>query len=79
MATKRMKKIIYKYFKDKYGGRSILEFRLRILLILASTIAILVGITISTIGIKVCAITAGIKKYNSVMTKRIKSMIKQCC
>ena len=30
----------------------------------ASTIVITIGITSSLIGLKICAITAGIKKYN---------------
>ena len=53
-------------------------------LILASTITgcvsisagIPVGITISAIELKICAITAGIKKYNSIIKKKKKSLIK---
>ena len=35
----------------------------------ASLVCVLVGITNSAIGIKICAITAGIKKYKSVVKK----------
>ena len=35
----------------------------------ASLVCVLVGITNSAIGIKICAITAGIKKYESVVKK----------
>ena len=38
----------------------------------ASLIGIPVGITSSTIGLKVCAITAGIKKYMSIIRKNNK-------
>ena len=33
----------------------------------ASLVGILIGITSSAIGIKICAITAGNKKYNSII------------
>ena len=49
------------------------------LLILASTVAIPVGITSSAIGIKNCAIAPGIEVYKSIIKKKKKSMIKQCC
>ena len=38
----------------------------------ASLVAILVGITSSAVGIKISAITAGIKKYKSIIKKRKK-------
>ena len=38
----------------------------------ASLVAILVGITSSAVGIKICAITAGIKKYKSIIKKNKK-------
>ena len=60
------------------------------LLILASTItgyvsisafsslaATPVGITSSAIGLKICAITTGIKKYKSIIKKKKRSMIKR--
>ena len=36
----------------------------------ASLIGILIGITSSTIGLKICAITVGIKKYKSIIKKK---------
>ena len=36
----------------------------------ASLVCISIGITSSSIGVKVCAITAGIKKYESIMKKK---------
>ena len=36
----------------------------------ASLFGVPVGITISAIGIKVCAITAGIKRYKSIINKK---------
>ena len=61
------------------------------LLILASTVtgcvsisafaslpSVPVVITSSTLGIKICAITVGIKKYKSIQRKR-RRMIKECC
>ena len=36
----------------------------------ASLIGILIGITSSTIGFKICAITVGIKKYKSIIKKK---------
>ena len=39
-----------------------------------SLIGTLIGIRSSAIGLKICAITAGIKKYESIIKKR--SMIK---
>ena len=41
----------------------------------ASLVGILIGITSSAIGLKICAITAGIKKYKSIIKKK-KSMMK---
>ena len=38
----------------------------------ASLIYVPVGITSSAIGIKICAITAGIKKYKSIIKKKKK-------
>ena len=38
----------------------------------ASLIGIPIGITSSAIGLKVCAITAGIKKYKSIIKKKKK-------
>ena len=38
----------------------------------ASLVAIPVGVTSSTVGIKICAITAGIKKYKSIIKKEKK-------
>ena len=38
----------------------------------ASLIGILIGITSSAIGLKICAITAGIKKYKSIIKKKKK-------
>ena len=37
---------------------------------------VLVGIASSSIGIKICAITAGMKKYKSIIKKKKKNMIK---
>ena len=42
----------------------------------ASLVAIPVGITSSAVGIKICAIIAGIKKYNSVIKKEKKNHAK---
>ena len=39
-----------------------------------SLVSILIGIAISVVGLKICAIIAGIKKYKSIIKK--KSMIK---
>ena len=36
----------------------------------ASLVCVPVGITSSTVGIKSCAITAGIKKYKSIIKKK---------
>ena len=38
----------------------------------ASLVAILVGITSSAVGINICAITVGIKKYKSIIKKKKK-------
>ena len=38
----------------------------------ASLIGIPIGITSSAIGLKICAITAGIKKYKSIIKKKKK-------
>ena len=40
--------------------------------VFASIVCILVGITNSEVGIKICAITAGIKKYKSITKKKKK-------
>ena len=37
---------------------------------IASLLSILIGIMSSAIGLKVCAITAGIKKYKSIIKKK---------
>ena len=37
-----------------------------------SLIGIFIGITSSAIGLKICAITAGIKKYTSIIKKKKK-------
>ena len=42
----------------------------------ASLVRIPIGIASSTIGLKICVITAGIKKYNSMIKKKGRSMIK---
>ena len=36
----------------------------------ASLVGILIGITIFAIGLKICVITAGIKKYKSTIKKK---------
>ena len=38
----------------------------------ASLVGILIGIKISAIGLKICVITAGIKKYKSIIKKKRK-------
>ena len=43
----------------------------------ASLVCVPVGITSSAVGITVCAITAGIKKFKSIIKKRRRSMIKK--
>ena len=45
----------------------------------ASLLGIPIGITSSAIGLKRCAITAGIKNYKSMIKKIKRCMIKQCC
>ena len=35
----------------------------------ASLVCVFIGITSSAVGINICAVTAGIKKYKSVITK----------
>ena len=42
----------------------------------ASLVCVPVGITSSAVGTKICAVTAGIKKYKSIKKKNKKSMIK---
>ena len=42
----------------------------------ASLVCIPVGIASSTVGIKICANTEGIKKYKSIIKKKKRSMIK---
>ena len=39
---------------------------------IASLVCVLVGITSSAVGLKICAITAKIKKYQSTITKKKK-------
>ena len=41
----------------------------------ASLISIPLGITSSAIGLKICAITEGIRKYKSIIKKRKRSLI----
>ena len=41
----------------------------------SSSIGIRIGITSSVIGLKICAIAAGIKKYKSIIKKRKRIMI----
>ena len=42
----------------------------------ASLVGIPIGFTSSAIGSKICVITAGIKKYKSIIKKKKKNMIK---
>ena len=44
----------------------------------ASLVAVPVAITSSAVGLKFCAITTGIKKYKSIITKKKKSMTIWC-
>ena len=44
----------------------------------ASLVSVLVGVTSSAIGIKICAITARIKTFTSIIKRKKKSMIKYC-
>ena len=44
-----------------------------------SLVGVPIGITSSVIGLKICAITARIKKYKSIIRKKRKSMIKYHC
>ena len=43
---------------------------------LASLVAIIIGIMSSTVWRKICAITAGIQKYKSIIKKSRRNMIK---
>ena len=45
----------------------------------ASLVGIPIGITSSAIGLKICAITAGIKKYKSIIKKKKKKHDKIVC
>ena len=45
----------------------------------ASLFGIPIGITSSAIGLKICARSAGIKKYKSLIKKKKRSMIKHYC
>ena len=45
----------------------------------ASLVGILIGITSSAIGLKIFAITAGIKKYKSIIKEKKRSIIKYSC
>ena len=47
--------------------------------VFASLVGALVGIVSSAVGLKICAITAGIKKYKSVVKKKRKKHGKKCC
>ena len=44
--------------------------------VFASIVAIPIGIASSIIGLKICVISAGIKKYKSIIKKRGRSKIK---
>ena len=44
-----------------------------------SLVAIPIRITSSAIGLKICAITAAIKKYKSIIKKKKKNKIKKYC
>ena len=44
-----------------------------------SLVCVPVGITSSAVGLKICAIISGIKKYKSIIKKRRKSMTKCWC
>ena len=39
----------------------------------ASLVGVLVGITSSAVGLKICGITAGIKKYKTIIKKKRKN------
>ena len=41
-----------------------------------SSVSIPIDITSSAVGIKVCAVTAGIKRYKSIIEKRRRNIIK---
>ena len=45
----------------------------------ASLAVISAGFVSSALGLKICAITAEIKRYKSVIKKKRKTMIKECC
>ena len=46
----------------------------------ASLVSIPIGITSSAIGFKICAMSAGVKKYKSILKKeRRRNMIKKYC
>ena len=45
----------------------------------ASLAVISAGFASSALGLKICAITAEIKRYKSVIKKKRKTMIKECC
>ena len=45
----------------------------------ASLVGVPVGFASSAVGMKICAITTRIKKYESIIKKKKKSMIKYCC
>ena len=42
----------------------------------ASLVGILIGITSSVVGLKICAINVGIKKYKSIIKKKKKKYLK---
>ena len=44
----------------------------------ASIVGVPVGIASSSVGLRICTITAGIKNYKSIIKKKKKNMIKQC-
>ena len=46
---------------------------------LDSLIGVYIGITSSSIGLEICARTAGIKKYKSILRKRKRSTINKYC
>ena len=47
--------------------------------VFASLVKISVGIMSSPVGLKICVITSGIKKYKSIIKKKKNSMIKWYC
>ena len=75
---KKNDKKLCKYFKDKFDRNrnmtyfSLNGYRLRFNICICLLVCVPVSITSSAVGIKVCAITAGIKKYKSIIKKKKK-------